>query len=175
MALSRSEKEDIIVAVAEQAQDAVGMLVAEYSGMTVQQMTALRNQASETNVAVKVVKNSLARRALEKTQHACLIDALTGPLVLAFAKDGPGDAAKVFINMAKEASVLKVTGLSLGGDLIAGDQVKAVASLPTREEALAKLLGTMQAPATKLTQTLHSVPSKLVRIVDAVKAAKEAA
>ena len=176
MALSRAEKECIIATVAEQAKEAVGMLVAEYSGMTVQQMTALRNQASEINVSVKVVKNSLARRALEGTQHACLIDSLTGPLVLAFANGGPGDAAKVFINIAKESPVLKVTGLSLGGDLIDGSQVKSVASLPTREEALAKITWHDAGTSGKIgTKHFHSIPSKLVRTVDAVRAAKEAA
>lgn len=174
MALSRSEKEIIIAEVAAKASDAVGMLVAQYSGMTVGQMTTLRNQAGEVNVSVRVVKNTLAKRALKGTKHACLIDALEGPLVMAFANEGPGDAAKVFLNMAKISPVLKVTGLSLGDALIDGNQVKAVANLPTRDEALAKLLGTMQAPVTKLAQTLHAIPSKLVRTVDAVKVAKQA-
>ncbi len=175
MALNRSEKEHIIAEVATEAKDAIGMLIAEYSGMTVQQMTALRSQAAETNVSMRVVKNTLARRALEGTSHSCLIDALNGPLLLAFAKEGPGDAAKVFAATAKTTPTLKVTGLSLGAELIDGSQLKMVASLPTRDEALSQLMGTMQAPITKLAQTLNSIPSKLVRTVDAVRVSKEAA
>lgn len=175
MALSRLEKETIIAEVALQSKESVAMLVAQYNGMTVQQMTQLRNQAIETNVSVRVVKNSLARRALEGTQHACLIEALKGPLILAFANEGLGDAAKVFTKVAKVSPVLKVVGLSLGGEFIDGSQAVAVASLPTRDESLAQLLATMQAPVTKLAQTLYAVPNKLVRTIDAVKVAKQAA
>lgn len=175
MALNRLEKRHIVEQVAQQANSAVSMLVAEYSGMTVQQMTTLRNQSVKAGVSIRVVKNTLSRQALKDTSHACLSAALQGPLVLAFAKDGPGDAARVFLEMMKTSQTLKVTALSLGGKILDGSQAKVVASLPTHDEALAQLIGTIQAPITNLVQTVNAIPSKLVRTVDAVRVAKQAA
>lgn len=172
MALDRLDKKRIVEEVSQVATNSVGMLAAQYGGITVAEMTTLRNLAREAKVSVRVVKNTLARQAVANTIFAPIADSLKGQLVLAFAAEGPGDAAKVFYKFSKQCEQLKVEFLSLGGELLASEKLEMVAKLPTRDEALAQLLGTMQAPIAKLVATMNAIPSKLVRTIAAVKDAK---
>ena len=146
--------------------------LAEYNGLTVSEMTALRTKARENSVYVRVVPNNLARRAADGTAFACLQDAFVGPLVLMLSQEDPGAAARLVRDFAKDHEALKITALALDGQLMGPEQLKAVASLPTRDEALAQLLSVMQAPVRKLAQTLQETYAQMVRVVAAVGEAK---
>lgn len=175
MALTLEQKKQVVSEVSEVAANALSVVAAEYHGLTVEQMTAFRNQAREKGVVVRVVKNSLARRAVEGTDFECMSSGMVGPLVLAFSQEDLGSAARVVKDFSKENDAMKVTMVAVGSELHGADALDRVAALPTREEALSMLLGTMQAPIAKLATTLNEVPGKLVRTVAAVKNAKEAA
>ena len=175
MALTFDQKQQVVSEVSEVAAKALSAVAAEYRGITVSAMTDLRNRAREKGVHLQVVKNTLAKRALKGTEFECMEDGFVGPLILAFSLEDLGSAARVLKDFAKENDKIKITMLSVGGELFGPSQVDRVASLPTREEALAKLLGTLQAPISKLASTLNAVPTKVVRTVAAIKDAKEAA
>jgi large subunit ribosomal protein L10 len=172
VALSLNEKKAIVDEVSDIASGALSAVAAEYRGLTVEQMTALRVEARNSGVYLRVVKNTLARRAIEGTEFECMKDGLTGPLVLAFSQADPGSAARVIDNFSKENDKLVVKLVSIGGKLLEPSAIKAVASLPTYDEAVAQLMSVMQAPIAKLARTLNEVPSKLVRTLAAVKDAK---
>ncbi len=175
MALKRVEKQGIIEEVLSRLEGATSVVAAQYSGMSVSDLTELRSTAREANVDVRVVKNTLARRAFQGTKHAEMVDVLQGQLILAFSNDGPGEAAKVFKKVGRNHQALKVVGISLGSGVISGSKLDMVAKLPNKEEAISTLMAVMQAPIGKLACTLNEVPGKLVRTVAAVKEAKEAA
>jgi len=153
----------------------LSVVAAEYRGLTVSQMTDLRLKARSAGVYVRVVKNTLARKAVAGTSFECLGPVLKGPLVLAFSKDDPGAAARVVKAFAKDNDKLIARALSLGGQLLAGSELDKVASLPSREQALSQLMGVMKAPIQKLVATLAATPSKLVRTLAAVRDQKQAA
>jgi len=165
-------KKQIVSEVSEVASEALSAVVAEYHGLTVADMTVLRDKARENGVYLRVIRNTLAKRAVEGTDFACMQEALTGPVLCAFSKDDPGSAARLLKDFSKEYESMNVTAISIGGELLGADQLSAVANLPTYEEALAKLMSVMNGPITKLTRTLNDVPGKLVRVVAAVKDAK---
>jgi large subunit ribosomal protein L10 len=175
MALKLEDKKRIVEEVHALAESAYSIVAAEYRGLTVEQMTTLRRQAREANVVVRVVKNTLARRALEGTQFEDMGEHLVGPLVLIMSMEDPGSAARVVKAFRKEVSVLEPKVLSIGNGAMPGDQLDAVASLPTYDEAISKLMYVMKAPVEMLARTLNEVPGKLVRTVAAIKDAKEAA
>ena len=175
MALTLEEKKAVVAEVAEVAKGAFSAVAAEYSGLTVEQLTSLRIKAREDNVYLRVVKNTLARRALEDTDFACMSERLTGPLILAFSQVDPGAAARVTKDFAKANDKFKVTMLSVGGELLEPSEIDKLAKLPTRDQAISMLMSVMQAPITKLVQTLNEVPGKLVRTVAAIRDAKQAA
>jgi large subunit ribosomal protein L10 len=175
MALNLEGKKVLVSEVSAVAATAQSVVAAEYRGLTVAQMTELRSKARAAGVYVRVVKNTLARKALAGTQLEVIGPTLKGPLVLAFSKDDPGAAARVIKAFAKDNDKLKATGVALGGQLLPGSAIDQVASLPTREQALAMLLGVLKAPITKLVGTLAATPSKLVRTVAAVRDQKQAA
>jgi len=137
--------------------------------MEVGELTALRNQAREQGVYLKVIRNTLAKRALEDSKFADINSALTGPLIYGFSIEAPGGAARLFKDFSKENKKLNVTALSIGSGLLGPEKLDAVASLPTRDEALAKLLATFKAPIGKFVQTINEVPSKFVRVLAAIK------
>jgi large subunit ribosomal protein L10 len=143
--------------------------------LTVAQMTALRVKARDAGVYVRVVKNTLARRALADTEFACMSEALTGPLVLAFGRNDPGSVARIAKDFAKEHDRFQVKLIALSGQLLDPSELDKVAKMPTYEEAISTLMATMKAPIQKLTSTLNEVPGKLVRTVAAVRDAKQAA
>jgi len=175
MALNLEDKKTLVAEVSAVASKALSVVAAEYRGLTVSQMTDLRLKARSAGVYVRVVKNTLARKAVAGTSFECLGPVLKGPLVLAFSKDDPGAAARVVKAFAKDNDKLIARALSLGGQLLAGSELDKVASLPSREQALSQLMGVMKAPIQKLVATLAATPSKLVRTLAAVRDQKQAA
>jgi len=158
--------------VANSAQSAIA---AEYRGLSVEQMTKLRADARNAGVYLRVVKNTLARRALTDTGYACMSDSLKGPLVLAFSKEEPAAAARVMRDFAKDNDKLVVKAIALSGKLLTPGDLVALATMPTREEALSQLMAVMKAPVEKLARTMNEVPGKLVRTIAAVRDQKQAA
>ncbi len=175
MALTLSEKKEVVAEVAEIARTAHSVVAAEYRGLTVGEMTELRVQARQAGVYLRVVPNRLARRAVEGTEFECLQEGLKGPLVLAFAQDEPGASARVVRDFVKDNDKLVVKLIAFGGQLLPASELKALATMPTRDEALAQLLFVMKAPISKLAQTLAAPHAKLVRTVAAVRDQKQAA
>lgn len=175
MALRLEGKKAIVAEVAEVAKHAVSMVAADYCGLTVLQLTELRKTARNSGVYMRVVRNTLARRALEGTQFACMQPALIGPLVLAFSKEDPGAAARLLKDYVKKFEKLQVKALSVDGQLLPATDLNRLASLPTREEAIAQLMSVMLAPITKLVRTLAEPHAKLVRTFAAVRDKKQQA
>jgi len=175
MALRLEDKKTLVAEVNAVAGTALSLVAAEYRGLTVDQMTALRKDAREAGVYMRVVKNTLARRAVEGTDFECVKKDLSGPLLLAFSKEEPGAAARVVKSFAKDNDQLVARLVSIGGKLLPGSDLERLASLPTREQALSMLIGVLQAPIAKFVRTLNEPVTKLVRTVAAVKDAKPAA
>ena len=175
MALRLDDKKALVAEVNEVAQTAQSVVAAEYRGLTVSKLTELRAKARASRVYVRVVKNTLARRAVAGTQFECVGDKLKGPLILAFSQDDPGAAARLIKGFAKDNDKLVPTLVSLGGTVLSGKDLERVASLPTREQALAQLMGVMKAPIGKFVRTLAEPTAKFVRTVAAVKDQKQAA
>src|SRR6202162_1171146 len=174
MALNLEDKKALVAEVSAVAATALSVVAAEYRGLTVSQMTELRSKARSAGVYLRVVKNTLARKDMAGTSFECMNSALKGPLVLAFSKDDPGAAARVVKAFAKDNDKLVATAVSLGGQLLSASALDKVASLPTREQALAQLMGVMKAPIQKLAAGLAATPSKLVRTLAAVRDQKQA-
>jgi len=174
MSLNLDQKKQVVEGVSAVVGNAQAAIVAEYRGLTVEQMKVLRREAHDNGVYIKVVKNTLLRRAVKDTDHSCLNDLLVGPLAFAASED-PAAVAKVINKYAKEYDALEIKAGSMNGELLSEGDIKALAQLPSREELLAKLMGTMQAPVAKFVQTLNEVPTKFVRGVAAVRDQKEAA
>lgn len=172
MALNREAKAVIIDDVSAQVAKAQAIVVAEYRGLDVASITELRRKARDAGVYLRVLKNTLVRRALNETPFEKLTDQLVGPLIYGISED-PVAAAKVLNDFAKANEALVIKGGAMPNALITIDGIKALASLPSRDELLAKLLGTMQAPVAKFVQTLNEVPSKFVRTVAALKDQRE--
>ena len=175
MALNLEDKKALVAEVAEVAAHAQSVVAAEYRGLTVGQMTDLRARARKQGVYMRVVKNTLARKALAGTSFESVGPKLKGPLVLAFSKDDPGAAARVVKDFAKGNEKLVATLVSLGGQVLPGGELDKVASLPTREQALSILLGVLKAPIQKLVGTLAAPASQLARTIAAVREQKQAA
>jgi large subunit ribosomal protein L10 len=155
---------DEVNTVAASAQSAVA---AEYRGLTVAEMTALRVVARKADVYVKVVKNTLAKRAVQGTDFECMRESFKGPLVLAFSRRDPGAAARVIRSFAKDHDKLVTVALALGGELYGAGDIDRVASLPTLDQARAKLLGTLQAPIGQLVRVLAEPAAMLARTLKA--------
>ena len=168
MALKLEDKKAMVKEVAEVAATALSAVVADYRGLTAGEMTALREEARKAGIYFKVVRNTLTRRAVENTDFTCLSEALVGPVFVAFAKDDPGAVARLLKDAAKENEKLVVRALAVGGKLLPPDQLEVVASLPTREKALALLLSAMKAPMTQLVRTMAEPCAMLVRTLAAV-------
>ena len=169
MTLSLAAKKAVVAEVAAVASKAISAVVADYRGLTVNQMTLLRAQARKSGVYLRVVPNTLTRRAFEKTDFACLNDELVGPLFIALSLDSPGDAARLLKEYSKTFEKLEVKALSVGGKVYGPLQLEAVANLPTKAEAIAKLMYVMKAPIEKFVRTLSEPHAKLVRTVAAIK------
>ncbi len=155
MALGLEDKKAIVAEVQEAAQGALSAVIADSRGVTVGAMTALRSEAREAGVWMKVVRNTLARRAVEGTPYECLTDTFVGPTLIAFSKEHPGAAARIFKDFAKKNDKFELKGGAFEGNVVSVDML---ATLPTYEEALAKLMSVMkEAAAGKLVRTLAAV------------------
>lgn len=174
MSLNRQDKAAVINEIASIAADASVVVIAEYRGLSVEAVTKLRADARKNDVTLRVVKNTLVRRALEGTEFAGLVDQLVGPLVYGFSAD-PVAAAKVMNNFAKENPALVIKGGSMANSVMDVEAVKTLASMPSRDELLAKLMATMNEPIAKFVRTVNEVPARFVRTVAAVRDAKEQA
>lgn len=172
MPLNLQQKQAVVAEVADVASGAHSVIAAEYQGLTVAEMTELRVAAREANVYLKVIKNTLAKRAFNDTDFDCMGDALNGQLVFAFSLEEPGSAARVIKDFASKNDKLVVKLVAFGGELLDPSEIKRLASLPTYEQALSMLLAVMKAPVEKLTRTINEVPGKLVRTVAAVRDSK---
>ena len=174
LSLNLTEKKAVVAEVSEQVANAQAIVLAEYRGMGVADMTALRVQARKSGVYLRVLKNTLVRRAVDGTAFSGLSDAMVGPLVFGISTD-PVAAAKVMNDFAKANDKFVIKAGAMPNQVMDPAGVQALASMPSREELLAKLLGTMQAPVAKFVQTLNEVPTKFVRGLAAVRDQKEAA
>ncbi|MEJ2655283.1 MAG: 50S ribosomal protein L10 [Acidihalobacter sp.] len=175
MALNLEDKKRVVSEVAAVAADAYSAVAAEYRGMTVEQLTDLRRKARDGGVYLRVVKNTLARRALQGTEFECMNDDLVGPLVLAFSQEDPGAAARVLKDFAKSNDKLVVKFLAVSGQKLPASELERLASLPTYDQAISLLMATMRAPLDKFARTLNEVPGKLTRTVAAIRDQKQAA
>lgn len=169
MTLSLAEKKTVVKEVAEAASGATSAVLADYRGLTVNQMTQLRVEARKKSVYLRVVPNTLSKRAFEDTEFSCLNDYLVGPTIVAFSMDSPGDSARLIKDFCKTAEALEVKALSVGGKAYEADQLSNIARLPTRHEALTKLACVLKAPVEKFVRTTAEPISKLVRTLSAVK------
>lgn len=175
MSLSLEQKKAVVTEVAHIASKAHSAIAAEYRGLAVHELTELRDKARDEGVYLRVVKNTLARRAVQGTDFECMSDGFVGPLMLAFSQDDPGSAARVLKGFAKEHGALVVKLVSIGGQLLPASEVERLATLPTREQALSQLMALMRAPLDKFARTLNEVPGKLVRTVAAIRDEKQSA
>ncbi|MDJ0940233.1 MAG: 50S ribosomal protein L10 [Woeseiaceae bacterium] len=174
MALRLEDKKALVEEVNAVAGDSVTAVAAEYRGLSVAQMTELRKEARNAGVYMRVVKNTLARRAVEGTDFECMQETLKGPILLAFAKDDPGAAARIIKDFAKEHDALQAVSLSAGGQLLPGTDLAKLADLPTLDQARAMLLGVLNAPMGQLVRTLAEPPAMLARTMSA-RGSQEAA
>ena len=172
MGLSMQEKQAVVQEVAAQVATAKAIVLAEYRGLEVGSMTELRRRARRSGVYLRVLKNTLARRAVKDTPFAKLAESMTGPLVYGISSD-PVATAKVMNEFAKGNEKFVIRAGAMPNAVISAREVVALASMPSREELVARLMGTMQAPIAQFVRTLNEVPSKFVRALAAVRDAKE--
>jgi large subunit ribosomal protein L10 len=175
VAIRLEDKQQIVSEVGEAAKSALSAVIADYRGVTVTNLTALRKAARNNGVYLRVVRNTLLKRAVAGTEFECLSPALKGPTILAFSQSDPGAAARVLKDFAKGNDKFSVKALAIGGKLLPAEQIDVLASLPTYDQAIATLMMLMLAPVTKLARTLKEVPTKVTRGVAAVRDQKQAA
>lgn len=173
MALNLEDKKAIVAKVSDVASGAVSLVVADYCGLDVPAITKLRAEAREKGVYLRVIPNTLARRALKGTDFECMENALVGPLMYGFAKNEPSAAARLFKDFSKTYEKFEVKALSVAGQFYEANQLDKVASLPTRDEAYAKLAATLLAPITQLARTMAEPHSRLVRALNDYQSKKE--
>ena len=175
MAMRLDDKRVFVKEVNAVAGGALSAVAAEYRGLTVSEMTALRKEARSAGVYMRVVKNTLARRAIEGTEFECMKDSLKGPILLAFAQEDPGSAARVIQDFAKAHEALKTVSMAVGGRLLPASDLAKLADMPTLDRARAMLLGVMIAPMTKLARTLAEPAAMLARTLSARSSSEQAA
>ena len=175
MSLTLEQKKRVVAEVNEIAAGAQAVIAAEYSGLSVSDMTELRVNARNDGVTIRVVKNSLAKRAIEGTDLECLSDSLTGPLLLVFSANDPGAGARVIHDFTKTHDQLVTKAIAFAGELRPAEDLNLLADMPTLDEARALLLGTLVAPATQLVRTLVEPAGQIVRLVAAYRDQQQAA
>jgi large subunit ribosomal protein L10 len=175
MALNIEQKKAVVAEVSDVAKSALAAVAAEYRGLTVEELTELRVKARADGVYLKVAKNTLVHRAVEGTEYECMQDGLTGPLLFAFSMDDPGAAARLVKDYAKDHDNLIAKLVAVGGQLYDASELDRLSKLPTYDQAIAILMGTMKAPIEKFVRTLAEPHTKMVRTVAAVRDAKQAA
>ena len=174
MSLNLDEKKEVVAEVSARLKKAQAVVLAEYRGLAVEDITVLRSRARASGVYLRVLKNTLARRAVQGTPFEKLADQMVGPLAYGISDD-PVAAAKVLHAYAKGNDKLVIKGGAMAGQVMSAKEIGQLAMMPSREELLAKLLGTMQAPIAKFVRTLNEVPGKFVRTLAAVRDQKEQA
>lgn len=175
MALTLENKKAIVADVAAQAKQSISGLVVDYLGLNVGQVTKLREDARTKSVYLRVVRNTLAKKALANTEFECFHDVLSGPTMLAFSQEEPSAPARLFKEYVSSYEHLEVKALAINGKLFEPSELDYIAKLPTRDEAIATLMQVMKAPITKFVRTLAEPHAKLVRTVAAIRVQKEAA
>ena len=173
MAIRLEDKQQIVSEVNQAASSALSAVLADYRGVTVEDMTALRKNAQANNVYLRVVRNTLLKRAVADTEFECIQEVLVGPTILAFSQEDPGAAARVLKDFAKENDDFNIKALSVGGQLMDASQIDVLAKLPTLDQARSMLMSVMLAPVSKLARTMNEVPSKVTRAVAAVRDQKQ--
>ena len=174
MALTLEDKKRVVSEVATVAATAYSAIAAEYRGLNVENLTELRRKARESGVFLRIVKNTLAKRALAGTDFECMGGDLVGPLLLAFSMEEPGSAACLLKDFAKSHDQLKVRILAIGGSKLPATELDRLASLPTYDQAISLLMAVMRMPLDQFARTLNEVPGKLVRTVAAIRDQKQA-
>ena len=174
MGLNLEQKQAVVSEVAAQLAKAQAVIVAEYRGLDVARVTQLRAKARQSGLYLRVLKNTLARRAVKGTPFESLSDQMVGPLMYGIASD-PVAGAKVIAEFSKENELFVIKGGAMANTRMSDKDVKALALLPSREELLARLMGTMQAPVAKFARTLNEVPGRFVRTLAAYRDQKEKA
>jgi large subunit ribosomal protein L10 len=175
MALNLEQKKEVVAELTEVASSAFSLVAAKYDGLTVAHLTDLRVKARKNGVYLRVVKNTLARRAIKGTDFECVSDVLTGPLLYAFSKEDPGAAGRLIKDFAKTNDKLVAKVVSVGGKLYGAAELDRLASLPTRDQALSMLLGVLTQPATQLVRVLSEPAASLARAMRAVGERQQAA
>ena len=175
MALNLAQKKEVVAELANVAGKAVSLVVADYAGLTVEQLTELRKKARESGVFLKVAKNTLVRRAVDGTEYECTKEQLVGPMLYAFSTEDPGAAGRLVKDFAKTNDKLKAKIVAIGGKAYPATHVDVLASLPTRDQALSMLLSVMVQPATQLVRVLAEPASQLARGLGQVGEQKKAA
>jgi large subunit ribosomal protein L10 len=175
VALRIDDKKAVVAEVAAIAAQAHSAVAAEYRGLTVSELTELRKTARESGVYLRVIKNTLARKAVEGTEFACMQGGLVGPLILAFSLEDPGSAARVIIAFAKDHNKLVAKLAAVGGKQYGAAEIERLSKLPTRDQAIGMLMGTMKAPIEKFVRTLAEPHAKLARTLAAIRDQKQAA
>lgn len=175
MALQLDEKKTVVAEISAIAAEAHSAVAAEYRGLTVTELTELRKNARDSGVYLRVVKNSLARRALQSTDFECMKDGLVGPLILAFSMEDPGSAARVVKDFGKDHSHLEPKLVAIGGKLYDANELDRLAKLPNYEQALSLFMAVLKAPLEKFVRTLAEPPTKLVRTIAAIRDQQPAA
>jgi large subunit ribosomal protein L10 len=175
VAIRLEDKKQIVSEVNEAANSALSAVLADYRGVAVGDMTELRKTARENNVYLRVVRNTLLKRAVEDTDFECIKEVLVGPTILAFSQEDPGAAARVLKDFAKGNDEFEIKALSIGGKLLDASEIDFLANMPTYEQAVSMLMSVMLAPVTKLARTFNEVPSKVTRAVAAVRDQKQEA
>ncbi len=174
MGLSLEQKQAVVSEVAARLAGAQTVIVAEYRGLDVERVTQLRSKARKSGVYLRVLKNTLARRAVKGTPFEKLSEQMVGPLMYGISQD-PVAGAKVLSEFAKDNELFVIKAGAMPNAMMSASDIKALAQLPSREQLIAKLLGTMQAPIVKLVRTMNELPGKLVRTLAAVRDAREKA
>ncbi len=174
MSLSLEQKQAIVTEVAAMLGKAQAVIVAENRGLDVGAVTGLRVKARKSGLYLRVLKNTLARRAVKGTPFEGLSGQLSGPLMYGIAQD-PVAGAKVLADFAKDHELFVIRGGAMPNAVMSAKDVKALATMPSREALLAKLIGTMQAPVVQLVRTMNEVPGRFVRTLAAVRDAREQA
>jgi len=175
MPLNLEQKQAVVAEVAEVAANAFSVVAAEYRGLTVVEMTELREKARASGVYLRVVKNTLVSKAVENTDFECIQDALSGPLIIAFSMEDPGCAARLVKDFSKDHQKLETKFVSVSGQLLEASELERLSKLPTKDQSISMLMSVMKAPVEKFVRTLAEPHAQVVRVVDAVRIQKQAA
>jgi len=173
MPLRIEDKQRLVQELNAIASSSIAGAIADYSGLNVTEITELRTKARESGVYLKVVKNTLSKRAFSDTDFECLNENLKGPIIIALSKDNLASPARLFKNFSKDYEQLKTVSLAIDGNIFPASDLDRIAQLPTEQEAYSVIARLLQAPLEKAVRTLKEIPTKLTRITVALKDNKE--